>query len=61
MSRPIVNIGDVKLETWSRGTLYAVSFVLFCVLAWSAAGALLLGASWRRLEHGVGWAALLAA
>ena len=43
------------------GTLYAVSFVLFCLLAWSAAGALLLGAVWRRLEHGVAWAALVAA
>ena len=35
------------------GTLYAVSFVLFCLLAWSAAGALLLGAQWRRHERGV--------
>jgi hypothetical protein len=39
------------------GTLYAVSFVLFGLLAWSAAGALLLGRRWRR----VAWAALAAA
>ncbi|HEY1814738.1 MAG TPA: hypothetical protein VGG74_20465 [Kofleriaceae bacterium] len=38
------------------GTLYAVSFVLFCVLAWSAAGALLFGGRWRRLARGVSWA-----
>lgn len=43
------------------GTLYAVSFVLFCLLGWSAVGALLLGARWRRLAHGVAWAALVAA
>ena len=43
------------------GTLYAVSFVLFCLLAWSAAGALLLGGWWRRLARGVSWAALVAA
>ncbi|MEP6859593.1 MAG: hypothetical protein ABJE66_03180 [Deltaproteobacteria bacterium] len=42
------------------GTLYAVSFVLFCLLAWSAAGALLLGDRWRRLARGVTWAALAA-
>ncbi len=42
------------------GTLYAVSFVLFCLLAWSAVGALLLGAWWRRLSRGVTWAALAA-
>ncbi|HEY4178291.1 MAG TPA: hypothetical protein VGM90_15695 [Kofleriaceae bacterium] len=42
------------------GTLYAVSFVLFCLLAWSAAGALLLGARWRRLERGAMWACLAA-
>ena len=42
------------------GTLYAVSFVLFCLLAWSAAGALLLGDRWRRLSRGVTWAALAA-
>lgn len=39
------------------GTLYAVSFTLFCLLAWSAAGALLLGARWRS----VSWAAAAAA
>jgi spermidine synthase len=43
------------------GTLYAVSFVLFGVLAWSAAGALLLGDRWRRLDRGVSWACLAAA
>lgn len=45
----------------SGGTLYAVSFVLFCLLAWSGAGALLLGRVWRRLRRGVAWAALAAA
>ena len=43
------------------GMLYAVSFVLFGVLAWSAVGALLLGDRWRRLERGVSWACLAAA
>ncbi|HEU0035914.1 MAG TPA: hypothetical protein VFQ53_35125 [Kofleriaceae bacterium] len=43
------------------GTLYAVSFVLFCLLAWSAAGALLLGGRWRRLARGVSWACVAAA
>ena len=43
------------------GTLYAVSFVLFALLVWSAAGALLLGKHWRRLERGVTWAGLVAA
>jgi SAM-dependent methyltransferase len=43
------------------GTLYAVSFVLFCLLAWSAAGALMLGDRWRRLARGVAWACLAAA
>jgi hypothetical protein len=43
------------------GTLYAVSFVLFALLAWSATGALLLGARWRRFERGVAWACLAAA
>ena len=42
------------------GTLYAVSFVLFSLLAWSAAGALLLGGRWRRLDRGVTWACLAA-
>ena len=42
------------------GTLYAVSYVLFCLLAWSAAGALLLGDRWRRLARGVTWASLAA-
>lgn len=43
------------------GTLYAVSFVLFCLLAWSAVGALLLGERWRRRPRGVSWAAITAA
>jgi hypothetical protein len=42
------------------GTLYAVSFVLFGLLAWSAAGALVLGGWWRRLDRGVAWACLAA-
>jgi hypothetical protein len=42
------------------GTLYAVSFVLFCLLAWSAAGALMLGERWCRLERGVSWACVVA-
>ncbi len=42
------------------GTLYALSFVLFSLLAWSAAGALLLGGRWRRLDRGVSWACLVA-
>jgi hypothetical protein len=43
------------------GALYAVSFVLFSVLAWSAVGALLLGGWWRRLERGVTSACIVAA
>jgi len=43
------------------GALYAVSFVLFCLLAWSAAGALMLGGVWRRRDRGVSWACLVAA
>jgi hypothetical protein len=43
------------------GSLYAVSFVLFGLLGWSAAGALLFGDRWRRLDRGVAWAALAAA
>jgi SAM-dependent methyltransferase len=42
------------------GTLYAVSFVLFSLLAWSGAGALVLGGLWRRLDRGVSWACLAA-
>jgi hypothetical protein len=42
------------------GTLYAVSFVLFSLLAWSAAGALLLGNRWRRLDRGVSYACVTA-
>lgn len=43
------------------GTLYAVSFVLFALLAWSAAGALVLAGRWRRSSRGVTWSALVAA
>ena len=43
------------------GALYAVSFVLFSLLAWSGAGALILGGRWRRLDRGVSWACLAAA
>ncbi|CAN5387079.1 hypothetical protein BH11MYX1_BH11MYX1_39560 [soil metagenome] len=42
------------------GTLYAVSYVLFCLLAWSAVGALCFGDRWRRLARGVAWASLVA-
>ena len=42
------------------GALYSVSFVLFGLLAWSAAGALILGGWWRRLDRGVSWACLAA-
>jgi hypothetical protein len=50
-----------QLTLAAGGTLYAVSFVLFAVLAWSAAGALALGGRWRRLERGVSWACFAAA
>ena len=43
------------------GTLYSVSFVLFSLLASSAAGALILGGLWRRLGRGVSWACVAAA
>jgi SAM-dependent methyltransferase len=43
------------------GMLYAVSFVLFSLLAWSAAGALIVGTVWRRLDRGVTWACVTAA
>jgi len=42
------------------GTLYAVSFVLFGLLCWSAAGALMMGGRWRRLDRGATWACLAA-
>lgn len=42
------------------GTLYAVSFVLFSLLAWSGAGALTLGNRWRRRDRGARWACLAA-
>jgi hypothetical protein len=43
------------------GALYAVSFVLFSLLAWSGAGALMLAGRWRRLDRGVSWACVAAA
>jgi len=43
------------------GAMYAVSFVLVGVLAWSGAGALTLGSFWRRLDRGVRWACVAAA
>jgi len=49
-----------RLTLAAGGTLYAVSFVLFSLLAWSAAGALMLGDRWRRLDRGVSWACLAA-
>jgi hypothetical protein len=42
------------------GTLYAVSFVLFSLLAWSGAGALSLGTLLRRRDHSVALASLAA-
>lgn len=49
-----------RLTLAAGGALYAVSFVLFSLLAWSGAGALLLGNRWRRLDRGVTWACLAA-
>ncbi len=43
------------------GTLYAVSFVLFSLLAWSGAGALMFANRWRGLDRGLSWACLVAA
>ncbi len=37
-----------------------MSFVLFALLAWSAAGALVLGSRWRRFDRGLSWACLAA-
>lgn len=50
-----------RLALAAGGALYAVSFVLFSLLAWSAAGSLILGRWWRRLDRGVSWACLAAA
>jgi SAM-dependent methyltransferase len=50
-----------RLTLAAGGTLYAVSFVLFALLAWSAAGALVVGSAWRRMRRGVSWACLAAA
>jgi hypothetical protein len=49
-----------RLTLAAGGTLYAVSFVLFSLLAWSAAGALVVAGRWRRLDRGVSWACLAA-
>ena len=43
------------------GTLYAVSFVLFALLAWSGGGALLLAGRWRGRGRGATWAGIVAA
>ena len=49
-----------RLTPAAGGPLYAVSFVLFSLLAWSGAGALTLGGWWRRRARGVSWACLAA-
>lgn len=43
------------------GALYAVSFVLFSLLAWSATGALIFGGVWRRFDRSVTAACVAAA
>ncbi len=56
-----VELALVQRFTLAAGvTLYAVSFVLFCLLAWSAVGALLLGERYRRRARGVSWACAVA-
>jgi spermidine synthase len=50
-----------RLTLAAGGALYAVSFVLFSLLAWSAAGALIFGGRWRRRDRGVSWACVAAA
>jgi hypothetical protein len=49
-----------RLTLAAGGALYAVSFVLFGLLAWTAAGGVILGAVWRRLDRGVTWACVTA-
>jgi hypothetical protein len=49
-----------RLSLAAGGALYSVSFVLFSLLAWSAAGSLIVGSRWRRLARGVTWACLTA-
>jgi hypothetical protein len=49
-----------RLSLAAGGALYSVSFVLFSLLAWSAAGSLIVGSRWRRLARGVTWACLAA-
>ncbi|MBK9034918.1 MAG: hypothetical protein IPL61_27255 [Myxococcales bacterium] len=43
------------------GTLYAISVVLFGLLAWCAAGAWFVSGHWRRRARGASWACLTAA
>lgn len=50
-----------RLTLAAGGALYAVSFVLFSLLAWTAAGSLVLGRVWRGLDRGVTFACLAAA
>lgn len=49
-----------RLTLAAGGALYSVSFVLFSLLAWSAAGSLVIGSRWRRLPRGLTWACLAA-
>jgi hypothetical protein len=49
-----------RLTLAAGGALYSVSFVLFSLLAWSAAGSLIIGSRWRRLARGVSGACLAA-
>lgn len=50
-----------RLTLAAGGALHAISLILMALLAWSGAGALLLGRVWRRLRRGVAWACLAAA
>ena len=50
-----------RLTLAAGGALHAISLILMALLAWSGAGALLLGRLWRRLRRGVTWACLAAA
>jgi hypothetical protein len=49
-----------RLTLAAGGALYSVSFVLFSLLAWSAAGSLIIGRRWRRLARGLSWACVAA-
>ena len=56
-----VELASIQRFTLAAGgTLYAVSFVLFALLAWSATGSLLLGGWWRRLARGLTWGCVAA-